>query len=498
MSLSLNLYTSLQVRELDRIAIEEFGIPGFTLMKRAGQTTFEYLIETYPLAKTLCIVCGVGNNGGDGYVIATLAVNAGLSVNLIQLGNAQSIQGDALKAREAYLKTGSKIISGYSEDSSKQLDVDIIVDAIFGTGLAREVTGDWALAINAINQSKANVIAVDVPSGLNSDTGMVLGTAIKADVTVSYIGQKCGLVTGQARDFVGKLEFDDLAVPAEVYKCLSGKVLRKITPKTILEKSLKPRARCSHKGTYGHVLLIGGSQGMSGAIRLAAEASLRTGAGLVSVATDIAHADYINLTRPEIMVSGVQHAEVLLPLIEKASVIAIGPGLGQSAWAKDLLLTVIKSNKPKVLDADALNLLSAMPPSLKIKRAILTPHPAEAARLLATETKIIEKDRYKSVKKIANSRNTICVLKGAGSLVSDGKRVSVCTAGNPGMASGGMGDVLTGIIVALLAQGFSLFDAAELGTYLHAKAADLAAEKGGERGLIASDLLPNIRKLVNP
>lgn len=495
MSFALNLYSSSQARELDRIAIDDFGILGITLMKRAGQATFNALIKAYPATKSLCVVCGTGNNGGDGYIIAMLASNAGLKVSLIQLGNEELIKADALSARNEYLKTGAKGL-GFDEEL---LNVDMIVDAIFGTGLSREVEGDWAQAIDAINQNKAKVIAVDVPSGLNSDTGMVLGTAVKADLTVTYIGIKSGLHTGQARDFVGKLFFDDLNIPQDVYKCLPDKVSTSIIPENILEKTLQPRLRCSHKGAHGYVLFIGGSPGMSGAIRLAAEAGLRSGAGLVSVATDATHADYLNNSRPELMVSGVQDAQALLPLIEKASVIAIGPGLGKSDWAKKLLLTVIKSEKPKVLDADALNLLAddlLEKTSLDKNNWILTPHPAEAARLLKTKTKLIEQDRYQSISKLQKKWGGVCLLKGAGSLISNGVNTRVCIGGNPGMASGGMGDVLTGVIAALLAQGLSLFDAATAGVYLHAKAADLAAQKG-ERGMLASDLFPYLRALGN-
>jgi NAD(P)H-hydrate epimerase len=460
-------------------------------MTRAAQVTFDSLFEFCPTAKSVCVICGVGNNGGDGFVVARLALQAGFEVTVLQLGNAEIIKGDALTARKSYLETGSKI----SEFNQQSLDADILVDAIFGTGLTRQVEGSWAEAIYAINQSHAKVIAVDVPSGLNSDTGAILGTAVKADLTITYIGRKCGLYTGQARDIVGKLKFDNLSLPNAIYQQLAEKPCKTIIPNTITQQTLKPRLRCSHKGSFGHVLLIGGAQGMSGAIQLAGEACLRTGAGLVSVATDCAHADYINTTRPELMVTGVQQADALLPLIKKASVIAIGPGLGKSDWAKELLLSVLKSDKPKVLDADALNLLSELPVS-KMDNWILTPHPAEAARLLSIETQQIEADRYANAEEIVKNRGGVLLLKGAGTLISDGSSTAVCTAGNPGMASGGMGDVLTGIIVALLAQGLSLFDAAQAGALLHAKAADLAAAKG-ERGLCASDLFPYLQKLVN-
>jgi len=495
MNLPPDLYTASQVRELDQIAINEFAIPGFTLMKRAGQATFDALLNAYPEARTLCVVCGSGNNGGDGYVIATLATQAGLKVSLIQLGKAESIKGDALLARKAYLQGGEGVEECVF--SADLLKTDIIVDAIFGTGLSRNISGHWKTVIEDINASDAKVVAVDIPSGLNADTGRIHGIAVKADLTVTYIGLKCGLFTGQARDYCGELLFDDLQVPQGVYQQLAEKPDKQLIPKDFLQQLLKPRLRCSHKGSHGHVLFVGGAQGMSGAIHLAAEAALRTGAGLVSIATDPSHADLINISRPELMVTGVEQAQALQPLIERASVIAIGPGLGQSQWAKQLLLQVLESDKPKVIDADALNLLSSQSwERSKNHNWVLTPHPAEAARLLGVTTAEIEADRYQSILKIVKKGGGWCILKGAGSLVSDGAFTHVCTAGNPGMASGGMGDVLSGVVTALIAQGLSLSDAAIAGVEIHAQAADIAAQKG-ERGLIASDLYPHIRELVN-
>ena len=394
MSLPLNLYTADQVRELDKIAINEFDIPGFTLMQRAGQATFEQILNSYPFTQSLCVVCGMGNNGGDGYVIATLAVKAGLKVIVVQLADAKSIRGDALLAREAYLEAGGK----FSVFKKALLHSDIIVDAIFGTGLSRNIGGDWEAVINEINQASAIKVAVDIPSGLCADTGRVLGCCIKSDLTVTYIGLKCGLFTGQARDFVGELKFDDLQVPSAVYEQLTLSVSREIISDTIIQDNLKPRPRCSHKGQFDNVLLIGGASGMSGAIRLAAEASLRTGAGLVNVATHPNHAGYLNMTRPEIMVHAVQNSGDLEPLLEKADVIAIGPGLGTSDWARELLSTTLLSENSIVIDADALNLLSvseseSKPPSQKHTNWLLTPHPKEAARLLDQATEEIEFDR---------------------------------------------------------------------------------------------------------
>ncbi len=531
MSLPLTLYTTSQVRELDRIAIEDFAIPGFDLMKQAGKVTFDCMMASYPDVHSVCIVCGTGNNGGDGYVVASLAFQAGMDVSVIQLGNDEAIKGDALLARQTYLKTGGAIL-GLASANEILAQADVIIDAIFGTGLTRTIKGEFAEAINTINQSAAKRISVDVPSGLNSDTGSVMGCCVKADKTVTYIGLKCGLFTGQARDYVGELVFDDLGVPYEVYKHVPNiSPIKTLVPDKITQQLLKPRARCGHKGDFGHVLCIGGAPGMSGAILLCAEAALRSGAGLVSVATHPSHASFLNLQRPEIMVSAVSQADDVLPLIEKASVIIIGPGLGQTAWANDLLALILMSDKPKVLDADALNLLAehhittaslsrpgysalvtnpigrinAAMQNEGLKRKdnwIITPHPGEAARLLITKTALIEQDRYQSVELLQQQFGGVCVLKGAGSLISDGEKTRVCRSGNPGMASGGMGDVLSGIIGALVAQAdhqksaLTLFDAATVAVKIHGKAADLAAQQG-EKGMLASDLFPFIRQLVN-
>ncbi len=354
MSIPRNLYSADQVRELDRIAIQDFGIPGFTLMQRAGKVTLGTMLDSYPESKSICILCGTGNNGGDGYVIATLAIDAGLKTTLIQLGDINSIKGDALLAKEAFIKaTGIPL-----EFDETLLKADLIVDAILGTGLTRNVRDDWRSIFATVNQSPAKKIAVDIPSGLSSDTGKVLGACIKADLTVTYIGFKSGLFTGQARDQVGELVFDDLQVPAAVYKKLSTKSNKKLIPQDLITDTIKPRARCSHKGHFGSVLLIGGGPGMSGAIRLAAEACLRSGAGLVHVATHPSHAHSINATRPEIMVKSVEKPKDLNELLNKVNTVVIGPGLGQSKWARDLFAHTVRASQPIIMDADALNILS--------------------------------------------------------------------------------------------------------------------------------------------
>ncbi len=269
------------------------------------------------------------------------------------------------------------------------------------------------------------------------------------------------------------------------------------TPLTddMLRAWLPPRARASHKGDYGHVLVVGGDHGMAGAVRLAGEAAARTGSGLVSIATRAAHAAVIAAACPELLCHGVECARDLRVLLQRASVVAIGPGLGQSAWAHDMLAAVLQMRLPRVVDADALNLLAQEP--MQCDHWVLTPHPGEAARLLDMTTKQVQADRLQAAQALQQRYGGVCVLKGAGTLVCTSESVAICEAGNPGMASAGMGDVLTGVIAGLLAQGLSLVDAACAGVYIHAKAGDRAAQEG-ERGLLASDVMPHLRKLVNP
>jgi len=263
-----------------------------------------------------------------------------------------------------------------------------------------------------------------------------------------------------------------------------------------IRRHLPSRARDAHKGLFGHVLIIGGDYGMGGAVRMAAEAALRVGAGLVSVATRPEHVTTVNACRPEIMCHQVSKADDLDPLLMRATVVVIGPGLGQSDWAKNLLSKIVESKLPKVLDADALNLLSQNPTVLN--HAILTPHPGEAARLLGITREQVQEDRLGAAAALQKRYQATVILKGAGTLIYSENEVAVCHAGNPGMATGGMGDVLSGVVGGLLAQGFDPDTAAEIGVFVHAAAADRAAEEGGERGLLPCDLMPHLRRLVNP
>ncbi|MEE8342917.1 MAG: NAD(P)H-hydrate dehydratase [Gammaproteobacteria bacterium] len=488
---TLPLYSTAQVRELDRVAIEEFGIPGYTLMTRAGAGVLRVLRERWPKARRIVVVCGVGNNGGDGLVMARLAKQAGLVPLVMQLGDPRRLRGDAATAAKDLTAAG---IAMEKFDVRRLQGADVVVDAVLGTGVKRPLEGQWLEAIQAINQYPAPVLAIDIPSGLNGNTGMPMGVSVHAACTVSFIGRKQGLTTGQGPEFCGTQEFDDLGVPAEVVGKIQATAVL-ITP-AILNSLQIPRPRHTHKGMCGHVLVVGGDHGTGGAVRLAAEAAARVGAGLVSIATRAAHAAVITATCPELMCHGVESGRDLQPLLNRATVVAVGPGLGQSTWATQLLCQVLDHRKPLVVDADALNLLAQ---DLSVREEwVLTPHPGEAGRLLGSDAESIQQDRFAAVSQLAQRYGGVCVLKGAGTLIAaPGDPVAVSPTGNPGMASGGMGDVLTGVIAGFMAQGLSICDAAKAGAYVHGAAADLAATKG-ERGLLAGDVLACLRTVINP
>ncbi len=486
--LPYTLYSVAEVRELERIAIEEHGIPGIELMNRAGAAVFDQLCCRWPAARKIVVVCGAGNNGGDGYVVARLAHVAGFAVTLVALRDPAMLTGDAKTA------WGAARLSAVTFDPILINNADVVVDAIFGTGLDREVSGEWAAAINTINTSGVPVLAVDIPSGLHADTGRVLGRAITAQATVSFIGLKRGTFTGEARDCCGAILFDDLGLPEAVFKQQPSSLQR--IDWLRLKPLLPPRRRTAHKGDFGHLLIIGGNHGMAGAARLAAEAALRVGSGLVTVATHPEHVAAMAATRPEVMWRGVETAADLLPLLQRATVVAIGPGLGQDGWAQQLFNSAVESGLPMVVDADGLNLLARQP--FKKGGWILTPHPGEAGRLLQCSAAVINQDRFHAVSALSQQYGGVVVLKGAGTLVTDATgEIEVCSGGNPGMASAGMGDVLTGVIGGLLAQGLNLNQAAQCGVALHAAAADDAAAVAGERGLIAMDLMSSLRTLIN-
>ncbi len=489
--LPTGLYRAAQVRELDRRAIEEFGIPGFTLMSRAGAAAYSVIRERFPHSRELTIFCGVGNNAGDGYVVARIARDAGLGCRVIAVASPELLRDDAARARDEWLAADGQILA--LSDFEPQPDT-VLVDALVGTGLDRPLSGEWSAAVETMNDSGLPIVALDIPSGIHADTGQVMGIAVRAARTVSFIGLKQGMLTGEAVDHCGAIDFFDLEVPPGVYTHVDISSRALDLQAELQQLPLRPPS--AHKGTCGQVLVVGGAPGMSGAPLLAAAAAARAGAGLVRIATHESHAGHLNLWRPELMVSGVSAAEALAPWVAAADTVVAGPGLGQGAWALALLEQVLACGKSLVLDADALNLIAKHQLTVPAN-SVITPHPGEASRLLDCSVREVEQDRFVAVEALHDATGAVAVLKGAGTLVADGSATYLCKAGNAGMASGGMGDLLAGLIGSLIAQGMAVTDATRLGVCVHAAAGDAAA---GEqpRGMLAGDLLPEIRRLLNP
>ncbi len=482
------LYTADQVRELDRVAIEDRGLDGYGLMQRAGRAAFTAMIHRWPRSRAVAVFCGSGNNGGDGYVIATLARRAGLSVRLHASGAPKSEA--ASKAMCDYTAGGGVVEKLTSTPIS---GADVLVDALLGTGLEREVSGSYADAIEAINEVSTPVLAIDMPSGLHSDNGRVMGTAVSADATVTFIGMKLGLFTGRGPARAGEVLFDDLGVPTDIYESVAASAHR-LQPVPPMLATLR-RPRDAHKGERGRVLVIGGDLGMLGAIQLCGEAAYRGGAGLVRLITRPEHAVAANSRCPELLVTATDSGAQLRRALVNADAVAIGPGLGQEDWGRSMLAAALEWRGPLVVDADALNLLAA--DAVRRDNWVLTPHPGEAGRLLRLSGAAVQDDRVAAVRAIAERYGCTTVLKGAGSLVvGPDQGLWVCDRGNPGMAVGGMGDVLTGVVAALAGQDLSLPAAARLGVWLHATAADYAAADSGAGGMLASDLYPWLNALL--
>lgn len=480
------LYGAAQVRALDARLIAA-GTPGFELMQRAARATWRALVRQWPSANELTVLAGHGNNAGDGYLVAVLARRAGWQVRVLAVGDPQRLQGDAALAHTEALAEGVAV-QGWSDQCELR---GVVLDALLGTGLSGEVREPYSAAIKAINASGLSVTAVDIPSGLCADTGQELGVAVRADLTVTFIGLKPGLFTGDAADHVGELVFNDLQATAETYSDIPVRA-RRLNAANLPRPAARPPT--SHKGRFGHVLLIGGDHGLGGAILLGTESALRGGAGMVSLATRPEHVPAALSRVPEAMALGTSSANQLMGLLKKVSVLVVGPGLGQAGWGRSLLSAAANAPLPQVWDADALNLLAGGFVRLP-KDCVITPHPGEAARLLGISTAQVQADRLAAALALSKKYSAVVVLKGAGSLIAhpDG-RLALCHQGHPAMATAGLGDVLAGLLGALLAQGMESYDAACLAVWLHANAGEQQGKFG--RGLVASDLIPAIRQLL--
>ena len=484
---SMKLFSSRQTRTLDAMLAERVPLAGYGLMCRAGQACLDALLGRWPRAKSFALLCGAGNNGGDGYVLARLLLGEGREARVYPFGGEAG--GDALRARQDYAAAGGSVVDGFPGDVA----AEVIVDALFGTGLSRPLDDEALRWVNAVNASAAPVLAVDVPSGLDADTGAKRPQAVYADATVTFVTRKRGMYTAWGRDCCGEITFDNLGAEPDL--------LARVAPAARLvgfgEVSgwLPPRCANVHKGDFGHVLVVGGGPGMAGAARLAGEAALRAGAGKLSIATTPGNAAAVAAGCPALMAHGVSAGSELEELLTRAGVIVVGPGLGSGDWGRSLMAKVLETGAPKVVDADALSLLAAE--GARSERWVLTPHPGEAARLLGISTADVNGDRFYAAQRIVTDFGGVCVLKGSGTVIHSDEGTSVCAGGNPGMATAGMGDVLSGVIAALIAQGLPLRAAAEVGACVHAEAGDRAAG-GAPRGLTATDLMPHLRDCVNP
>ena len=490
------LRTAGEVREIERLAIAEAGLRGAELMDRAGTGAFRALVRRWPGVRRIAVVCGAGNNGGDGFVVARRAREAGCTVRVLLVGDPGRLGPDASAMLDAM--RGAGVACEPFAAPAPGL-AGVVVDALFGTGLSRPVAGAAAAAIETMNAAGAPILALDVPSGIDADTGSVRGTAVRASLTVTFIAPKRGLLTGAGPEYCGRLEYDTLGLPASLQDRVPAGAERLDYDSLPEHPCLGPRPRGAHKGHHGHVLVVGGERGFAGAARLAAEAAARVGAGLVSIATREAHAAGLSAMRPEIMSRGVEDEAGFATLAERATVVAVGPGLGQGAWGERMFANALaRGSGLLVVDADGLNHLAAGGSSaLRRDDWVLTPHPGEAARLLGTTAADVQADRFAAAVAIRARYGGVCVLKGAGTLVeAEGRPVGVCVNGNPGMGTGGTGDVLTGVIAGLAAQGAAPADAAAYGVCIHGKAGDRAA-RAGERGLLAGDLIAELRGLVN-
>jgi len=508
----MELVTAAEMRELDRAAIKGRKIPSLRLMENAGNAVAREMERRFGSlrGKTVTIVSGKGQNGGDGLVVARLLRQKGCKARVALLTAPSALKGDAAANLKRFQRAGGRC---HAIDTDANLTAvlgpllqtsDLLVDAIFGTGLNAPVKGVAASAIDRMNASSRPIVAIDLPSGLDADTGTVLGTAVTATLTVTLARPKRGLYLGVGPNYAGVICVADIGIPTDLIA--TAKI-----PVTLLDaasiRSLLPiRHRTAHKGTFGHAGLIAGSAGKTGAAAMAAMAALRVGAGLVTVATPRSVSDVLEaklleaMTFPapetEARTLSKQALESLRAFAADKTALAIGPGIGTHPDTQTLVHNLlVEVNKPMVLDADGINAVAGHREMLSRAGGplILTPHPGEMARLLGITSAEVQRDRLGMAARLAREQHVCVVLKGAGTIVAgpDG-RLAVNSTGNPGMATAGTGDVLTGIITGLLAQGLSAWDAACAGVYLHGLAGDLAASEQGEMGLIAGDVIQAI------
>jgi NAD(P)H-hydrate epimerase len=510
----MQVLTAAQMRQLDQQAIEEIGIPGIVLMENAGRATYEILRREFPdLEGPVVVLAGRGNNGGDGFVVARYLANAGLRVFVLLLAERDQVHGDARTNLEILEQLAVPIYDLTSEEELREQvpllqSAELLVDALLGTGLASEVRGLYRAAISLMNQMAAPVLAIDIPSGLSADTGQPQGVAVQAEVTVTYGWPKLGQILPPGRDLVGRLWQVDISIPPA--KETAGAV--SLADPQALRQSLPFRRRDCHKGEFGHLLVVAGSVGKTGAATLAGEAALRVGAGLVTVGVPASLNPILEMKLTEAMSLPLAEAEGVQALGRRAleeiaaavpgkTALAIGPGLGTHHETVALVREVIRrSTLPTVVDADGLNAIAHDLESLIVSQApiVLTPHPGEMSRLLKCSTQEIQENRLEVAIEVADKTGATVVLKGAQTIIAaPDRRVVINTTGNPALAQGGTGDVLTGMIGGFLAQRVEPFQAASLGVYLHGLTADVLAASHGQCGVLAGELLLELPDVIN-
>lgn len=488
----MEVFNSQQSRAIDKAAQQYLGVTGYDLMCRAGAAAFDLMMECWPQAKRIVCLCGGGNNGGDAWVVARLAMQSGLHVDCVLISSVDALKGDA-----ALAYADAKNVNIVAPSEALFDGADVIVDGLLGTGfqgVPRPATAD---IIMLVNSSDAPVLALDVPSGVAADSNSDILCAIQADLTVAFITYKPVHFTGPGRAFCGDIELATLGVDRRFQQSQPHDAQLLDLDEAL--NFLPARRRAAHKGDFGHVLSVGGDNGFGGAVIMASIAAQRVGAGLVSMVSRPEHIGALLAHAPQVMAHGIDHAAHINALLDEKTVVAIGPGLGRAAWGQQLLQKVLMGSAMcAVIDADALNLLVGRLEKLAVfKQCVMSPHPGEAARLLGCSVAQVERDRFTAVRQLHQMSGATVVLKGQGTLIFDAFGMTICPYGNPGMASGGMGDVLSGIIAGLMAQGLSAAMAARLGVALHSVAADQEAEARGEIGMAAMDLIPRVRELLN-
>jgi NAD(P)H-hydrate epimerase len=510
----MRVLNSAQMREADRRTIEEIGIPSLVLMENAGRQVVAAIeaVHAELLERHVAILCGPGNNGGDGFVVARTLLQRGVPVSVFLLGHVAEVRGDARVNLEVLGRLGLTVVESADSQAwelhfSEVTNCSLVVDAIFGTGLRSPISGLIESVVADVNSSGIAVVSIDLPSGLSADSAEPIGESIAADTTVTLAAPKLPLVLPPGETRAGDIVIADIGIPLEVLEALDGPRISLLT-RTAMAELVAPRAPDSHKGDYGHVLIVAGSRGKTGAAHLSAVGALRSGAGLVTVATPAGCQAVVAAMGAEYMTEplgetadGLDPRDVDRTLEMARDVIAIGPGLGRGRATQEFVLSLLdRATMPLVMDADALNALGTDPEALSGREGrdvIITPHPGEMARLVGMTTEEVQASRLEIARNFAVQHHIYVVLKGHRTLVATpDEKVFINPTGNPGMATGGTGDVLTGMIAAWLAQLLDAEAACKLAVYLHGRAGDLAEREEGEISLTAGDLAGHIGSAV--